>query len=1244
MDLRSGYSISIACLLIVIAAVYDAESSAQETTLRTVPGLETWGSNTTGRFAEGAVGQGRPSRKRLEPNRQRQQEENYEGGEEYADEEEDEDEDEDEYEDELKAVAESHEAMSRDDTRNSNVSAAAASKDDAGLGPTAANNFDSHEVITANDSDEDVASNEAITDEIVDKYDQEVYELLKYKKERNSSSHGGDSRSKTKRVPTVKKELSTQKEILIGSNETRATESPVLAKDASNHPIEAIRRVNVGSNKSIKLESPAGGEVLVDDRYPESELKSSKKLDKRQETVLKNLKSYLLTEYATEEEQLQKLLRDLSAREDALEENWLKVLVNLAENQIRRERAQKLLLNTVNETKLPRNGLDPANRGDIYPDATESSIDSRKSRNKLNNKKKKKKKKQTPRRRYSTSTFDPLPETTTTTTTTTTSSSITETPAVQWRLFAERLFGPSWNQESNKHPGTLASDEFTSERRVGKVPEPEDRRLVRFGKLGGHWPDRREIANAYLDSERMPDYDLDESYQRLRYDQVPRAPQHQQDHRSDLNAQADGFERNRDYEAEARDFAASKSWPDASYEYDSPWNTARQPPMPISSGTWPWRQQQQPRDDPEYWSSHRNKFQPIEETYRLQLRDDHAESEKLWHPQRLQLSWNRDRSAWPIERSSKDSPQWQRNEKSARMYDREQTDPAAWEKGEHRSESNGSSTKQPSKEKIVFPKITMKTWNSLTSDPATWPHKLPGAKPWPKDENGKSYNPNADLVRKLGLDKQNDTAWSSNEETDKTNADRKPKDEKQNRVYGLKESMIGYDKSDGDKSNLSDYEARSLADSITPWARLAESKGSKEWTESKSKQSEDTDYWKWPGYQDKSSWPNKAALPKIQSVGAWVLSTDKTAFWEPYRIEPIEPADDEHDDDASRGWLKPIGRSSTEAKWSDKGSSRSDKPLWSKTSNDAEVWKSGKPGSWFAKTKQTEKSSDPDSWKRKEGGLAWLKKAQSWPTRDGNENSWTGKGADVSWSTRSNESWPSKTTNGQTANHVADSSSVKTKENDSWKIEDAWSGKSSDRSGGGSKSNEPSPWQRKINDKWNYDDKAGPTGTWPSKWKQFAYHRVTAMPISKPGTTSDGVASKTKNAFVAVSAVSSPKYTGHEGKKDDDDARNERTRSEDQGRSSDNQLRANLERPISAWKKDLGQRSSSTKVNGDPQENKHEALVHSDFWSYGEDEAERAKTDRVSQALIRGNSSPPLPHPSSSLSFANLYVHGFVRR
>lgn len=64
-------------------------------------------------------------------------------------------------------------------------------------------------------------------------------------------------------------------------------------------------------SQSIKLEDPGRsegsreGEIAEGNRYSESEF--PKKLDKRQETVLRDLKSYLLTEYATEEEQRQKL-------------------------------------------------------------------------------------------------------------------------------------------------------------------------------------------------------------------------------------------------------------------------------------------------------------------------------------------------------------------------------------------------------------------------------------------------------------------------------------------------------------------------------------------------------------------------------------------------------------------------------------------------------------------------------------------------------------------------------------------------------------------------------------------------------------------------------------------------------------------------------------------------------------------------------------------------------------------------
>lgn len=78
---------------------------------------------------------------------------------------------------------------------------------------------------------------------------------------------------------------------------------------------------------------------------------------------------------------------------------------------------------------------------------------------------------------------------------------------------------------------------------------------------------------------------------------------------------------------------------------------------------------------------------------------------------------------------------------------------SSWAQPEKSREENSKNNNSEFKQEVDSkePKLTMKTWDSLTSDPATWPFKLPGAKPWPKDENGKSYNPNADIVRKLGL-------------------------------------------------------------------------------------------------------------------------------------------------------------------------------------------------------------------------------------------------------------------------------------------------------------------------------------------------------------------------------------------------------------------------------------------------------------------------------------------------------------
>lgn len=70
---------------------------------------------------------------------------------------------------------------------------------------------------------------------------------MKYKKNWNQ---GEANRTKTKRVPTVKKELSTQKEILIGSgNETQVSSKSVPRSEEAvnrlNEELEPIRRRNV---------------------------------------------------------------------------------------------------------------------------------------------------------------------------------------------------------------------------------------------------------------------------------------------------------------------------------------------------------------------------------------------------------------------------------------------------------------------------------------------------------------------------------------------------------------------------------------------------------------------------------------------------------------------------------------------------------------------------------------------------------------------------------------------------------------------------------------------------------------------------------------------------------------------------------------------------------------------------------------------------------------------------------------
>lgn len=74
-----------------------------------------------------------------------------------------------------------------------------------------------------------------------------------------------------------------------------------------------------------------------------------------------------------------------------------------------------------------------------------------------------------------------------------------------------------------------------------------------------------------------------------------------------------------------------------------------------------------------------------------------------------------------------------------------------WENVPESGVDRNSIEKSQDPEPKTNPQLTIASWNSMTSDPATWPFKLPGAEPWPKDEHGNSYNPNANLVKKLSL-------------------------------------------------------------------------------------------------------------------------------------------------------------------------------------------------------------------------------------------------------------------------------------------------------------------------------------------------------------------------------------------------------------------------------------------------------------------------------------------------------------
>ncbi|XP_043481788.1 uncharacterized protein LOC122510901 isoform X1 [Leptopilina heterotoma] len=863
-------------------------------------------------------------------------------------------EEDDEYEDELKAAAESHEAMSHDDTKKSNTSFYDSKSFDEKL--ITAKNFDSKEKSVEDGSDENETSNEAdIDDDDIEKKkkDKEVEELLEKKR---------------KRLPTVKKELRTQKEI-----------------QADNDTLE----------------------------------------------------------------------------DEALTVNVLRMLAKLAENPERWERVHQLLMHLDDGREGSRRAL-LARKRNLLPTSYFDSISTTPKMDdplRTFKKPKKKKKKKKPHHKATTQALPIM----------TSSVPTTESPwfttSIPWRLVAENYNSPLWQEQIDDNPSSklrysknrprLPGHQLIDEKQRENLKTLNDQRqalmlksareysqprLLHFGKVNTHQvpPGHRDSS---FDDEtmRMRDYDPSEyiHFKHWKYPQYnnPLArdfslDKFQNDLQNDFELNAGGFARNQEFRPSDREFAASKSWQNSPFGY-------RKPPKLdfrlVQMKNVPWYYKN-PRD-PKPWLRETLPWRkPLIQDYWSRMddndEDDMNSLEKSWHQRHHPQLWKVASDSWPEDKSLQ-VPPW--SEKSTQNRPNQEQS-FAWDRAKNRSEKM-SPPKQNPNEKNIIPKITMKSWNSLTSDPATWPFKLPDAKPWPKDQNGKSYNPNADLVRKLGLDKQNKLLSEEFKNS--------PKDFKGLKYKERTSSEL--------KSNDNNNKGK---DSVWPVKLTGDDDWMSKVRSSENLSADDDARPSWTSNNAESggkSWHGKSISPKAQSVRGWEVPVDQST-WRPYDLKSYE---------------------------------------------------------------------------------------------DSPSSPWSGRTNDRMWHSKA----------------------------------------------------ETGPWPQKIGEDWNegYGKQAGTSNNWPSKWKQFAYHRVTAMPMTKAGSSMEGSA-KPKNAFIAVSAVSSSKYNNNEWRKND--IEETPPISQNSFRSVDpdhpaSQLRSSIESPIYAWKKD-GSPSNKTRsveiLPSDPLEHQLEDL------------------------------------------------------
>ncbi|XP_066597983.1 microtubule-associated protein futsch-like [Prorops nasuta] len=825
-------------------------------------------------------------------------------------------EDNDEYEDELKAVAESHEAMSKDEPKDGKVSVTPQAESNR----LSEKNYDSHEKTIEETSDENMTSNEALGDYEIDD-DEEVSQLKQYKKQKIRDGRKSENLGKKKRMPTVKKELSTQKEILISRNETQVPKGLFPSEETLNRINEEsgdiVQRRNLGKSKlantemnreKIYPENFIQSQISPVDRYVDQVIvpEYSKKMDKRQERVLNDLKSLLL---ATYEKEQQRTLAELGAQERAMATNLLKLLSKLADDPAQLERVQQFLAdggnretqrNTLNTQKRLNEISFPARTSLATPYATSEAP------KKTRKKKKKKKKKKKLQQSEIHSTTDP--STTTTTTVSSTNEAATTSPStstekgqqkspVHWRLVAERLFGPTWPQRSkdendnsdiakvhysapaksrlfpsavhqlvgeNKHFHDFDKDRPAIMVDAPQELDPQSRQRLHFGKINTHQNSDSSGPNDLPTSfqrepARLREYEQEEPYpQQVLFQDFPRAR-----NENNFALAESNFAMNREYRPHGRDYATSQNWRDTPFKYERPWksnygalSSSKWRLFPEATKIWPGN------NNRDYWNGEAGG----------------ASLEKPWLMSRSpQYTWNHEQSApWSVQEKIKFSPPLStdsRGDEDLKKYHLERPN-GSWEKSRSLADINRT-VKQDENNKAL-PKITMTTWNSLTSDPATWPYKLPGAKPWPKDQSGKSYNPNADLVRKLGLDKQGRVATSLNESM---------KEEESNEMDGGKYNLEAEKSSLGSKYP-NKYHEKSSDD-------LKESMA---WNTMVPKASNVGDVFSSINRNGESppvkNWSTKEAvqnsLPKIKSMDAWIIPGDQST-WRPYEVnKPVD--------------------------------------------------------------------------------------------------------------------------------------------------------------------------------------------------------------------------------------------------------------------------------------------------------------------------------------------------------------------